>query len=59
VTWIKIGDHQIRVDQIAAWRSEYMNGWHNHVYLTLVSGERLSGEVSTEEFAAFKKAIAE
>lgn len=51
--WITIGQRtiqKVRVDQIAAWYDAYMNGYQHYVYITLISGKEISGEVNESQW---------
>jgi argonaute-like protein implicated in RNA metabolism and viral defense len=56
--WVAIGGHQVRIEQIAAWRHAYYNGVQTHVvYVTLLSGQRIEGEVTRDQWKAFQAAM--
>lgn len=62
--WVTIGTpgqygFNIRVDQIAAWEDHYSNGYQHYLTVRLVSGQELKGEVTREQWDAFKKALAD
>lgn len=59
VVWVRVGDHRVRVDQIASWRDAHYNADNHVVYVTLVSGKEVQGEMSyrSEEWKKFQEAL--
>jgi hypothetical protein len=55
--WLRIGDENVRSDQIIRWRDDYYNGWQHYLTVSLSTGKEVSAEVTREQWSAFKAAV--